>query len=232
MSSDFAIAQFHFLERLLLVHGHWCYRRIALMVNYENEHEFEDRWNIVAASCGVTLYSNGCRYATSFTRTLLLGLHCFGMRPILPSLAKLLIMIGTYHSTMSSSLLFLWLHLACLIKMFLLVFASRSPNLMSSQSSNISMFSFNMYQSHCICIITVSCLISRRCSKHALRLAPNTWLDGPWSYKLSDHLLRHSQFCHQSSLSKRRPSGWLWGSWSDNVLLRCMGSKLPNGTLH
>eukprot|EP01018_Ginkgo_biloba_P021738 Gb_01165 [translate_table: standard] len=32
MSSDFAIAQFCFLERLLLVHGHWCYRRITTMV--------------------------------------------------------------------------------------------------------------------------------------------------------------------------------------------------------
>ncbi|KAL9684673.1 hypothetical protein QQ045_022114 [Rhodiola kirilowii] len=34
MSSDISIAQFRFLERLLLVHGHWCYRRIALMINY------------------------------------------------------------------------------------------------------------------------------------------------------------------------------------------------------
>ncbi|XP_059643891.1 putative phospholipid-transporting ATPase 9 isoform X2 [Cornus florida] len=34
MSSDFAIAQFCFLERLLLVHGHWCYRRISLMICY------------------------------------------------------------------------------------------------------------------------------------------------------------------------------------------------------
>ncbi|XP_072972550.1 probable phospholipid-transporting ATPase 8 [Typha angustifolia] len=34
MSSDFAIAQFRFLERLLLVHGHWCYRRIAAMICY------------------------------------------------------------------------------------------------------------------------------------------------------------------------------------------------------
>lgn len=32
MSSDIAIAQFRFLERLLLVHGHWCYRRISSMV--------------------------------------------------------------------------------------------------------------------------------------------------------------------------------------------------------
>ncbi|KAL1812312.1 hypothetical protein ACET3Z_022377 [Daucus carota] len=34
MSSDFAIAQFCYLERLLLVHGHWCYRRIAMMICY------------------------------------------------------------------------------------------------------------------------------------------------------------------------------------------------------
>ncbi|XP_021649489.2 probable phospholipid-transporting ATPase 8 isoform X2 [Hevea brasiliensis] len=31
MASDFSIAQFYFLERLLLVHGHWCYRRISMM---------------------------------------------------------------------------------------------------------------------------------------------------------------------------------------------------------
>ncbi|XP_043717424.1 putative phospholipid-transporting ATPase 9 [Telopea speciosissima] len=34
MSSDFAIAQFQYLERLLLVHGHWCYRRISSMICY------------------------------------------------------------------------------------------------------------------------------------------------------------------------------------------------------
>ncbi|KAF8037557.1 hypothetical protein BT93_B0439 [Corymbia citriodora subsp. variegata] len=34
MASDFAIPQFRFLERLLLVHGHWCYRRIAMMICY------------------------------------------------------------------------------------------------------------------------------------------------------------------------------------------------------
>eukprot|EP00246_Nothoceros_aenigmaticus_P016000 TRINITY_DN698_c0_g1_i1.p1 TRINITY_DN698_c0_g1~~TRINITY_DN698_c0_g1_i1.p1 ORF type:complete len:385 (-),score=68.33 TRINITY_DN698_c0_g1_i1:961-2088(-) len=34
MASDFAIAQFRFLERLLVVHGHWCYRRVALMICY------------------------------------------------------------------------------------------------------------------------------------------------------------------------------------------------------
>ncbi|KAA8532783.1 hypothetical protein F0562_032816 [Nyssa sinensis] len=34
MSSDIAIAQFRFLERLLLVHGHWCYKRISSMICY------------------------------------------------------------------------------------------------------------------------------------------------------------------------------------------------------
>ena len=29
MASDFAIARFRFLERLMLVHGHWCYDRLA-----------------------------------------------------------------------------------------------------------------------------------------------------------------------------------------------------------
>ncbi|KAF5206120.1 Phospholipid-transporting atpase [Thalictrum thalictroides] len=34
MASDFSISQFRFLERLLVVHGHWCYKRVAQMVCY------------------------------------------------------------------------------------------------------------------------------------------------------------------------------------------------------
>ncbi|KAJ8760451.1 hypothetical protein K2173_015118 [Erythroxylum novogranatense] len=34
MSSDIAIGQFRYLERLLLIHGHWCYRRISSMICY------------------------------------------------------------------------------------------------------------------------------------------------------------------------------------------------------
>eukprot|EP01136_Pigoraptor_vietnamica_P044457 Opistho-1_new@21219 len=34
MASDFAISQFRFLVRLLLVHGHWSYQRLATMVLY------------------------------------------------------------------------------------------------------------------------------------------------------------------------------------------------------
>lgn len=34
MSSDFALTRFRFLERLLLVHGHWCYHRLAVIILY------------------------------------------------------------------------------------------------------------------------------------------------------------------------------------------------------
>ncbi|VFQ61645.1 unnamed protein product [Cuscuta campestris] len=34
MASDFAMGQFHFLKRLLLVHGHWNYHRIGYLVLY------------------------------------------------------------------------------------------------------------------------------------------------------------------------------------------------------
>lgn len=34
MASDFAIAQFRFLVKLMLVHGHWSYDRIANMILY------------------------------------------------------------------------------------------------------------------------------------------------------------------------------------------------------
>ncbi|KAG8439091.1 hypothetical protein GDO86_005340 [Hymenochirus boettgeri] len=34
MSSDFAISRFKHLKKLLLVHGHWCYKRLANMVIY------------------------------------------------------------------------------------------------------------------------------------------------------------------------------------------------------
>ncbi|XP_006861984.1 PREDICTED: probable phospholipid-transporting ATPase VA [Chrysochloris asiatica] len=34
MASDFAVPRFRYLERLLIVHGHWCYSRIANMVLY------------------------------------------------------------------------------------------------------------------------------------------------------------------------------------------------------
>lgn len=35
MSADYAIGQFRFLTKLLLVHGRWCYIRVAEMVRYQ-----------------------------------------------------------------------------------------------------------------------------------------------------------------------------------------------------
>lgn len=55
MASDFAIPRFSFLLRLLLVHGHWCYDRLARMVlyffyknavSYFTLHEFGCTWPI------------------------------------------------------------------------------------------------------------------------------------------------------------------------------------------
>lgn len=74
MSSDVNIAQFRFLERLLLLHGHWCYRRISMMV-------MTDQSSLVLKNTGLILWMNlcsrlmivilaECRYATSSTRTL------------------------------------------------------------------------------------------------------------------------------------------------------------------
>lgn len=34
MSSDFAISRFKHLRKLMLVHGHWCYTRLANMILY------------------------------------------------------------------------------------------------------------------------------------------------------------------------------------------------------
>ena len=34
IASDFAMGRFHFLQKLLLVHGHWCYSRLARLVLY------------------------------------------------------------------------------------------------------------------------------------------------------------------------------------------------------
>jgi P-type E1-E2 ATPase len=34
LASDYAIGQFRFLERLLLVHGRWSYKRISRLIMY------------------------------------------------------------------------------------------------------------------------------------------------------------------------------------------------------
>ena len=34
MASDFALPRFRYLQKLLLVHGHWCYSRLANLILY------------------------------------------------------------------------------------------------------------------------------------------------------------------------------------------------------
>ncbi|KAG0565462.1 hypothetical protein KC19_8G192100 [Ceratodon purpureus] len=72
MVADYAIGQFRFLERLLLVHGHWCYRRISLMILYFFYKVCILGWisfysNIVAHFSGQPLYND---WYASFYNTL------------------------------------------------------------------------------------------------------------------------------------------------------------------
>eukprot|EP00753_Platysulcus_tardus_P014723 PLAT4437.4.p1 GENE.PLAT4437.4~~PLAT4437.4.p1 ORF type:complete len:1297 (-),score=734.56 PLAT4437.4:142-3969(-) len=54
-ASDYAIAQFRFLQRLLLVHGHWNYRRVCKLVCYM----FYKNILLVLAQFWFTLFYNG-----------------------------------------------------------------------------------------------------------------------------------------------------------------------------
>lgn len=124
MSSDIAIAQFRFLERLLLVHGHWCYRRISSMV------KLLCCWIYFILYCFIfTIHTvHNCietnilflfyRYATSSTRTLHSVLLCSYTRHMHHFLGNQHIMIGICHFIMSSSRHSLWLLWGCLTKTF------------------------------------------------------------------------------------------------------------------
>lgn len=57
MSADIAIAQFRFLERLLLVHGHWCYRRISMMVNFSSLRIIKDFYLVHRLYSEESIYS-------------------------------------------------------------------------------------------------------------------------------------------------------------------------------
>ncbi|KAG9439471.1 hypothetical protein H6P81_019636 [Aristolochia fimbriata] len=60
MASDFSLPQFRFLERLLIVHGHWCYKRISKMILY---------FVYKNIAFGLTLFYYG--FYTSFSEQLL-----------------------------------------------------------------------------------------------------------------------------------------------------------------
>jgi phospholipid-translocating ATPase len=68
MSSDFAIAQFRFLTRLVLVHGRWSYRRLA-----------ETIANFFYKVCAIYRLNPGLTGLTA-SRTLFGPLPCFGIR--------------------------------------------------------------------------------------------------------------------------------------------------------
>ena len=131
MASDFSISQFRFLERLLVVHGHWCYKRIAQMVLPEallflTFHCILFQNIPVYFKCLYQVFfSLNCRSATSFTRILPLGLQYFTLRRLLGFLGNLYTMIGLCCFSMLFLPRFLLYHLECLSKMFLLKSAYR-----------------------------------------------------------------------------------------------------------
>jgi phospholipid-translocating ATPase len=64
MSSDYAIGQFRFLSRLVLVHGRWSYRRIAEMIaNFFYKVETSCSSLMIRILCG-PLHCSGIRYTT------------------------------------------------------------------------------------------------------------------------------------------------------------------------
>lgn len=143
MSSDIAIAQFRYLERLLLVHGHWCYRRISSMVihsyiwiwanlRHQNLEDVPFPNSITSLNLHVTINLHGSlsvgRYVTSSTRiSRLVSLSSY-MRRLHHSLDNQHTMIGFCHFIVFSSQHFRWLPWAFLTKMFLLGIVWRYVN--------------------------------------------------------------------------------------------------------
>lgn len=74
MSSDFNIAQFRFLERLLLLHGHWCYRRISMMVI---AYFLEDFINDYYSLFWTNVYLVECQICYFFYKNITFGLTLF-----------------------------------------------------------------------------------------------------------------------------------------------------------
>lgn len=79
MASDFSLPQFRFLERLLIVHGHWCYKRISKMVSFHFYHMLIYYLHVKAASLPVD--SNFHPPATG--SILCIQEHCFRPHSIL-----------------------------------------------------------------------------------------------------------------------------------------------------
>lgn len=75
MSSDYAIGQFRFLQRLVLVHGRWSYRRLAeAIANFFYKVQFSTHYRtlILLLIIGRTLYGHLPYFGTRFTTTSML----------------------------------------------------------------------------------------------------------------------------------------------------------------
>lgn len=73
MASDFALPRFRYLQKLLLVHGHWCYSRLANMILYffyknavstfpSFRHDYLRDHSCLSSSFGPAVHANSSRY--------------------------------------------------------------------------------------------------------------------------------------------------------------------------
>ena len=104
MASDFSIAQFRYLEQLLLIHGSWCYKRIAHMVFcFLVLMKLIIFLLLIIGIQYIHMTTHFFRSAISSTRTFSLALHSFIMKSIQRSQDKQHIMTGICPYSMSSS---------------------------------------------------------------------------------------------------------------------------------
>lgn len=198
MASDFSIAQFRFLERLLVVHGHWCYKRIAQMVMVLCNLVLACTINIKFALC-VMLCMQICYF---FYKNIAFGLTLFYFEAftgfsgqsvyddwymllfnvILTSLP--VISLGVFEQDVSPEVcLQVRIHKYwCLHLIF------------HSQSSHFQ-FPF-----------VVSCVVSARAQKLVLRLVQDIWVDGKWPLHFPDHFLPQYYHLLRSGLLLQRPN--------------------------
>lgn len=111
LSSDFALAQFRFLERLLLVHGRWSYYRMSKFLRYFFYKNFAFTlchfW--YAFFCGFSAQVNFFIFKSYLSerenKILINGIIFFSF-----AFLRLSMILFSYHSTMFSTPLFLsWL---------------------------------------------------------------------------------------------------------------------------
>ena len=66
MASDYAIARFRHLEKLLLVHGHWCYNRLARIILYFFYKNAVSFCQPLICVCGLETFTNDVTASSRF----------------------------------------------------------------------------------------------------------------------------------------------------------------------